>query len=160
MRINLIAAHGRDRAIGIQGKLPWRLPEDLRRFKAHTLGKPVLMGRKTYESLGKPLPGRRNIVITRQARQWEGCETASSLEAALQMVADSEEVFVIGGGEIYTAALPLAQHLYLTEVEQDTPQGDAFFPELDSRWECIGREEREAVGEGTPAYAFAEYARR
>lgn len=163
MRVSLIAACGRDRAIGVQGKLPWHLPADLRRFKAQTLGKPVLMGRKTYESIGKPLPGRRNIVISRQARQWQGCETAASLSAALHLAAQDgcEEVFVIGGGEIYAAALPLAQRLCLTEVEQDTPLGDAFFPVLNStEWECIGREAHEAVQESSPAYAFAEYIRR
>ena len=130
-KLNLIAACGQhDRVIGVAGELPWHLPADLRHFKALTMGCPVIMGRKTHESIGRALPGRRNIIVSRQPREWAGCEAASSIEAALQMVADAEQVFVIGGGELYAQTLPLAQCVYLTEVDADTPAGDAFFPML------------------------------
>ena len=130
-RLNLIAALASNRVIGIQNRLPWRLPEDLAHFKALTLGHPVVMGRKTFESLGRPLPGRRNLVVTRTP-DWraDGAETAASLEAAFALCNDAAEVFVIGGAEIYRQALPLVDRLFLTEVQLE-PAGDAWFPEFD-----------------------------
>lgn len=174
MRLSLIAACGRrDRVIGVDGELPWRLPADLRRFKALTLGCPVIMGRKTHESIGRALPGRRNVVVSRQRREWAGCEVAVSVEAALQRAAavaeaadDQDEVFIIGGGEIYAQTLPLAQRVYLTEVDADTPAGDAFFPLLPAaEWQEEAREMHEAseahgAEAPTPAYAFVTYRRR
>ncbi len=141
-RLSLIAAVAANGVIGSDNALPWRLPEDLKRFKALTLGHPVIMGRKTYESIGRPLPGRRNIIVTRNAAYAaEGCETASSLGNALAACnGTAEEVFVIGGAQIYAEALPLAQRLYLTEIGRDFP-GDARFPEFDrGAWRETARE--------------------
>ena len=130
-RISLIAALALNRVIGIENRLPWRLPEDLAHFKALTLGHPILMGRKTFESLGRPLPGRRNIVITRNPDYWSpGCEVAGSIAGAIALCADAGEVFFIGGAEMYAQALPLVERLYLTEIQIEA-QGDAWFPDYD-----------------------------
>jgi dihydrofolate reductase len=139
--ISLVAAMARNRVIGAGNRLPWRLPEDLKRFKRITMRAPVIMGRKTHESIGKPLPGRRNIVVTRQpGARWDGCEVAGSLDAALALAGDAPEVFVIGGGELYRLALPRADRLYLTLIDADYA-GDAFFPEIDPReWRETARE--------------------
>lgn len=127
----LIAAVARNGAIGKDNALLWRLPEDLKFFKRTTLGCPVLMGRKTFESIGRPLPGRRNVVITRNA-QWthEGVDVVHSLDEALALVTTEAKVFVIGGGELYAQALPLADQIILTEVDADF-EGDTFFPTWD-----------------------------
>jgi dihydrofolate reductase len=150
----LIAAIGRNRAIGQGGTMPWHIPEDLRRFKRITKGHTVLMGRKTWDSLGKPLVDRRNVVITR--RTIPGVETWPSVEAALEAVKGDELVFVIGGGEIYAQLLPKAERLYLTIVDQ-SPDADTFFPPyehlLGKTFTLVGREEREG-------YAFEDYERR
>ncbi|WP_144213268.1 type 3 dihydrofolate reductase [Shewanella donghaensis] len=131
MRIAMIAAMANNRVIGKDNKMPWHLPEDLKHFKAMTLGKPVVMGRKTYESIGRPLPGRHNIVITRQADyQIEGVSCVNSFAAAKQIAGDCEELVVIGGGQLYQEILPLADILYLTFIEL-TVDGDTFFPEWD-----------------------------
>ena len=122
----------RNRVIGRNNALPWRLSEDLKRFKATTLGKPILMGRKTFESIGKPLPGRRNIVLTRDpAWHAQGVDVVRSVEEALALTRESPELAVIGGAEIYRLTLPDAERIYLTRVEADVP-GDTLFPELDS----------------------------
>ena len=137
-RIHLVAAVASNGVIGARGTLPWRLPEDLRHFKALTFGHPVIMGRRTWQSLGKPLPGRENIVVTRdRAFSAPGASVAASLEAALALCADSPRVFVIGGGELYAAALGCADVLVLTEIQRDF-EGDARFPEFDrAAWrEC------------------------
>ena len=133
-RISIIAALGKDRAIGKDNRLLWHIPEDLKRFKTLTLGHPVVMGRKTFESivtqLGKPLPGRTNIVVTRDtAWRHDGVEVAHTIEDALEKAngIGQEEVFVIGGAQVYTQALPFADRLYLTLVDSDQ-EGDAFFP--------------------------------
>ena len=162
----LIAALAENRVIGRDNQLPWHLPADLKHFKAHTLGKPVIMGRKTWDSLGRPLPGRLNLVVTHQADlQLEGAEVFTSLEAALaradhwareQGVA---ELMLIGGAQLYEQALPLARRLYLTRVALQ-PQGDAWFPPFDEAvWQCREREEHQA-GESTPAYRFETWQRR
>ncbi|MCC4831339.1 type 3 dihydrofolate reductase [Shewanella sp. 1_MG-2023] len=131
MRIAMIAAMANNRVIGKDNKMPWHLPEDLKHFKAMTLGKPVVMGRKTFESIGRPLPGRHNIVITRQNDyQPEGVSCVNSFEAAKELVSDCEEIVVIGGGQLYKEILPLADTLYLTFIEL-TVDGDTFFPEWD-----------------------------
>lgn len=129
--LSLIAAVARNGAIGRDNKLLTRISEDLKFFKRTTLGCPVIMGRKTWDSIGRPLPGRRNIVISRNA-QWqaEGAERAASLQEALARVQDAPKVFVIGGGEIYAEALPLADQLVLTEIDADF-EADAFFPAFD-----------------------------
>jgi len=132
MQIAMIAAMAANRVIGLNNQMPWHLPADLKHFKAVTLGKPVIMGRKTYESIGRPLPGRRNIVISRQGAPVDSpVEWASSVEQALALVADVPEVMIIGGAEIYRQCLPLAQRLYLTEIELETA-GDAWFPDYRS----------------------------
>ena len=157
--LTLIAAVAANGVIGRDGTLPWRLSADLKRFKALTMGHPVIMGRKTWESLGRPLPGRLNIVITRNPDyRPEGASVAASLDAALALAADAAEVFVIGGEEIYRIALSRADRLQLTEIQQDFA-GDARFPELDrSGWLTVTRE-RHLDASGLP-YAFATYERR
>lgn len=130
-RISVIAALARNGVIGIENRLPWRLPEDLAHFKALTLNRPVLMGRKTFESLGRPLPGRTNIVITRNPDYCrDSCLVADSIPAALALCTDADEVFFIGGADLYAQAIPLADRLYLTEVDIDAA-GDAWFPDYD-----------------------------
>jgi dihydrofolate reductase len=139
--VYLVAAVAANGVIGAQGKLPWHLPEDLKHFKKLTLGHPVIMGRKTWESLGKPLPGRENIVVTRAAGyDAPGAHVAASLETALALCAGEPLAFVIGGGELYAAALPLADGLVLTEIRRDYA-GDARFPDFDrSAWREARRE--------------------
>ena len=144
-KISLIAGVAQDGAIGRANKLLWRLPADLARFKALTMGHAVIMGRKTWDSLPakfRPLPGRRNLVLTRNLdAALSGAEQFSSLEAALAACAGQERVFVIGGAEIYALALPLADRLELTEVEQDYPDADCYFPAWDpARFKEVARE--------------------
>lgn len=157
-RLTLIAAVAKNGVIGSNNTLPWRLPEDLRRFKALTLNHPIIMGRKTWESLGRPLPGRSNIVITRDRRfKATGCIVADSLAAALDACGETEEAFVIGGAEIYALAMPLAQCLQLTEIHQEF-QGDTCFPELDrTSWRETAREGHQS--EAGFAYDFVTYQR-
>lgn len=146
--ISLVVAMARNRTIGAGGRLPWHLPEDLKRFKAVTTGHPIVMGRKTFESIGRPLPGRTNIVVTRDAAKTiPGCVVAGSLDEALAKasapgVPGNEEVCVIGGGEIYRQALPRADRLYLTLIDRDV-DGDAFFPDFSEQdYTVVSREER------------------
>jgi len=140
-RVYLIAAVASNGIIGKDGGMPWRLPEDLRHFKKLTLGHPVIMGRRTWESLGKPLPGRENIVVTRtKGFDAPGAAVANSLDAALALCAGEPVAFVIGGGELYAAALPLAAALVITEIRREY-DGDARFPDYDrSRWKESQRE--------------------
>lgn len=156
--LSLIAAMANRRVIGRDNTLPWRLPEDLQHFKRTTLGKPVIMGRKTWESLGRPLPGRRNIVVSRNPDYLPvGGELASSLEAAMAATADVDEAFVIGGADLYRQALPLAQRIYLTEIAGDYA-GDAHFPEFSAGdWREVSRESHTS-SDGI-AYAFVLYQR-
>ena len=129
MIISLISAMGRNRVIGINNTLPWRLPADLKHFKQITLGKPVLMGRKTYESIGKPLPGRANIIISGDSNyQMPGCSVVNSIDAALAAATGYEEIMVIGGAALYQQLLPRADRLYLTLIDENF-NGDAWFPE-------------------------------
>jgi dihydrofolate reductase len=160
-RIGLVAALDRDRAIGRGNALPWRLPEDIKRFKALTLGKPVLMGRKTAESLGRALPGRRNLVLTRSGRvPFAGMEPVASLDEALAIAGDAQ-LMVIGGGEIYALALPLATTMHLTHVDTMVVAAEAFFPAYDStQWqagfhEAHAPDDRHAFG-----FEFVDYTRR
>ena len=153
--IMLIYARGANGAIGRDGDLPWRLPADLRHFKALTLGKPMVMGRKTFESLPGLLPGRRHIVLTRDAG-WaaEGAETATSVDDALAL-AGGGTVAIIGGAAIYALFLPLAHRIELTQIHADY-EGDTFMPELGPEWQRIAREDHAAVGE-YPAFSFLTY---
>jgi len=134
--ISLIVAASTNNVIGARGDLPWRLSADLKRFKELTMGKPVVMGRKTYESIGRPLPGRQNIVITRQSNYSPvGCTVVQSVEAAIDAAGDAGEIMIIGGSHIYEAFLPLADRIYLTRVHAKV-DGDTFFPELlESEWQ-------------------------
>lgn len=154
MAVSVIAAVARNRVIGVDNRLPWRLPADLRRFRALTWGKPVVMGRRTHESIGRPLPGRRNIVLTRARRAPDGCERAGSLAEAFEMTAPAPETVVIGGARCYREALPLAERMYLTRIDADFA-GDAWFPEW-SPDEWVEREcERVASGAAAPfGYEF------
>jgi dihydrofolate reductase len=140
-KIALVAAMDKNRAIGRAGALPWYLPDDLKRFRALTLGKTVLMGRKTYQSIGRPLPKRRNAVLTRTREATfavEGLEVVHTLEDALKL---ADELMVIGGGEVYALFLPLATHLYLTLVDTAIPDADTFFPEWNpAQWRETYRE--------------------
>ena len=140
-RIYLIAAVARNGVIGASGKLPWHLPEDLKQFKKLTLGHPVIMDRRTWESLGKPLPGRENIVVTRQAGfAAPGASVAATLPAAIALCTGEPLAFVIGGAELYAAALPLADGLVLTEIDADY-EGDTRFPDWDRKaWRATQKE--------------------
>lgn len=137
--ISLIAAMAKHRVIGKDNQMPWHMPADLIHFRQITTGKPVVMGRKTFDSIGRLLPGRRNIIVSRQTKpDGLAADWVHSLEDALALVADVEEVMVIGGGELYKQALPLADRLYITEIELEVA-GDAFFPDYhaDPSWELI-----------------------
>jgi dihydrofolate reductase len=161
LKLTLIVARARNGVIGRDNALPWRLREDMARFKRITMGHPIVMGRKTWDSIGRPLPGRRNIVVTRNA-DWQasGAEAATSLEAALALCKDVPDVFVIGGTQIYAQALPMADDVLLTEIDRDI-EGDAFFPSLDAReWTKLSREEHVDAGPDALPYAFVHYARR
>ncbi|MEP7138752.1 MAG: dihydrofolate reductase [Caldimonas sp.] len=154
--VTLIAAVARDGGIGRAGELLVRLPGDLARFKRLTMGAPVVMGRKTWESIGRALPGRRNIVVTRDRHfRAEGAETVTSLDAGLALVAPAPRVFVIGGGELYALALPVADELELTEVDAEFP-ADAFFPRWDRADFTETRREAHESAEGV-RYAFTTY---
>jgi dihydrofolate reductase len=166
-RIALIAAVGTNGVIGAGNEIPWRLPSDFAFFKRTTMGKPVVMGRKTFESIGKPLPGRINIVVTRQqGYQPEGVLVINELGAALDharalAAADGvEEVFVAGGGEIYRAAMPSADRLYITHVEA-APEGDTSFPAIDSAiWEIVAEPEIVPTGKDRAAFHIRIYERK
>lgn len=142
MKLSLIVATANNNAIGRNNELPWHLPQDLKYFKSVTLGKPVIMGRKTFESIGKPLPGRTNIVVTRQ-KDWKfaGVLVAKSVEEALEIGQQfrneqdnlAEEIMVIGGAEIYRHALPIADRVYLTRIDANVDGADAYFPELPAK---------------------------
>ena len=161
-RITLAVAVADNGVIGRGGELPWRLPEDLRRFKAATLGKPVLMGRKTFESIGRALPGRLNIVLTRQPG-WQPTDpavrVAPDLDAALALAGDAAEVTVIGGSEIYALALPRASRVLLTEVHA-APEGDTVLPRFDPReWREVSRERWPADARHAHDLSFVELER-
>jgi dihydrofolate reductase len=155
LRVSVIVAAATNRVIGVRGALPWHLSEDLQRFRRLTTGKPIIMGRLTHESIGKALPQRRNIVISRQADyRADGCELAASPTAALDLAAGADEVMVIGGGRIYTQFLPLTDRIYLTRVHLH-PEGDAFFPELDPEmWRTVSIEEHPASSTEPLAHSF------
>lgn len=155
--IKIIVAISKNRVIGKDNKLIWKLSSDLRRFKELTSHNPVVMGRKTYESIGKALPGRRNIVISRNPDlEIEGVEVANSLEEALLLC--NNDCFIIGGGEIYRESLPIADKIYLTSVDCQI-EGDAFFPEIDSTWREIRREDFVSDEKNGFNFSFIDYER-
>lgn len=157
-RVVLIAAVARNRVIGAKGGMPWHLPEDLKHFKRITLGHPVIMGRRTWVSLGKPLPGRENIVLTRtRGADIHGARVAGSLQDALDLLPDHDSVFVIGGAEIYALALPAADELVLTEIDRDF-EGDTFFPDWDRA--AFRETRREAQAAAGLRFDFVRYERK
>lgn len=163
MNIALVVAAAENNVIGKNNQLLWRLPNDMKFFKNTTWGMPVIMGRKTFESLGKPLAGRTNIVITRQ-QNWDapGIKVAGSLDEAIEAAADTDakEAYVIGGGEIYALALPLAQRIYLTRVHA-TLEGDTWFPDFDKQqWALLSQLDFEADEKHAYAYSFQVWGRK
>lgn len=157
--LTLVVARARNGTIGRNNTLPWRLPEDLAHFKRTTMGAPIIMGRKTWDSIGRPLPGRRNIVVSRNtALKLEGAEVVGSLEAAQLLCIGVEQVFLIGGAQLYTEALPSADRLVVTEIDADV-EGDAFFPAVDrAQWIETSRETHHSEANGFD-YAFVTYDR-
>lgn len=155
MTLSFVVAMAQNRVIGRDNRLPWHLPADLRHFKRITLGKPVLMGRKTYESIGRPLPGRTNIVITRNTRySAPGCRAVHSITEALDAADPAGEVMVIGGASLFEQILGRAERIYLTLVHADA-QGDVRFPEIDpGEWQEVQREDHPADENNTLPYSF------
>jgi len=158
--ISIIVAASANNVIGAEGDLPWRLSDDLKRFKAITMGKPIVMGRKTWDSIGRPLPGRQNIVITRQAGfVADGCDVVASKEEAITVAAGASEIMVIGGSQVYALFLPNAERLYLTRVHAEV-EGDAFFPEVDkTEWRLVSDEPHFADEKNAFDYSFRLYER-
>jgi dihydrofolate reductase len=157
--ISIIAAVAKDRAIGFENKLIYWLPNDLKHFKALTTGHTIVMGRNTFLSLPKgALPNRRNIVLSRSQKEFPGCETYSSLKEALQHCAPDEEIYIIGGASVYKQALPIADRLCLTEIDDTPEQADTFFPPYDE-WREVSREEHEKDERHSFRYAFVDYVR-
>lgn len=159
-QLSLIAALDRDNAIGKGNALPWHLPDDLKRFKALTVGKPVLMGRKTAQSLGRALPKRQNLVLTRSGTvPFDGMQAVASLDDAIAL-AGTGELCVIGGGEVFTLAMPLATRMHLTWVHTRVAGADAFFPHFDPRdWRACAREPHPADAAHAFAFDFVDYER-
>ncbi len=160
MRLSLIVAASTNDVIGARGGLPWQLPDDLRYFKRKTLGKPVVMGRRTWDSLGRPLPGRHNIVMTHKSGfEAQGADVAASPEAALKLAGDAAEVMVIGGGEVFDAFMDRAGRIYLTRVHADV-DGDTFFAEPDAaRFALVSSEPHPADERHAFAFEFRVYDR-
>ncbi len=160
-KVTLIAAVGSDRAIGINGDMPWHLPEDLRHFKETTMGAPVVMGRATWESLpSRPLPGRLNIVISRNTEYaTPGATVVNSIEDALRVAEEAEEIFIIGGATIYRATLPLASRLILTEIDVQTPSADTFFPEIENMDWKVADSRGPFMSKAGVTYTFVTYER-
>ena len=162
MKISLIVAMASNRVIGLNNKMPWHLSADLKKFKQITMGSPILMGRKTYESIGRPLPGRTNMIISRNTDyQQAGCLVFNNLETALQSAGElTPELFIIGGSDLYQTLLPLADKLYLTLINQAF-EGDTYFPEIDlSIWEVTETEEFKTNDEDSIPYTYTIYQRR
>ncbi|WP_277252033.1 dihydrofolate reductase [Neptunomonas phycophila] len=166
MRLAMIVAQSSNRVIGRDNKLPWYLPGDLKYFKQATMGKPIIMGRKTFESIGKPLPGRLNIIISRDASfTAQGIKVVMSLPEAIELAESQalidgvDEAMIIGGAQIYALALPEVERLYITQVHADI-EGDAYFPEFNrSQWTELGREDFSAQGPNPYDYSFIVYQR-
>jgi len=161
MQISIIAAMTDERLIGVGNKLPWHLSADFRRFKAITMGKPIIMGRKTHESIGRPLPGRRNIVISHSKElRYEECEVYHSLHEAFEALKDCAEIMIIGGAEIYKQALPLANKMYLTFVHHHF-EGDKYFPKWKAEeWQEIEHTDYAADEKNPYPYSFVVLERK
>jgi len=161
MRISIIAAMAANRAIGLENRLPWNLPDDLKRFKALTMNHHIVMGRKTYDSIGKPLPGRNTVIVTRNVDYAvPGCIAVNSIDAALTVSYGDEEVFFVGGADLYRQALDIANRIYLTEIQR-VFDGDAFFPEFDpNQWSETSRERHRTEGDNGFEYHYVIYDRK
>ncbi len=159
-KISLIVAVDEHGGMGMNNQLPWHLPAELAHFKAQTMGKPIIMGRKTFESIGRPLPGRLNVVLSRTAREIDGVQVVSNLAEALALTADAPEVMVIGGAGVFEEALPIADFIYLTRVH-GTFEADVFFPELDKEvWHQVSLLRHEMDARHLCAFSFCCYRRR
>jgi len=160
-RLSLIVAMAQNRTIGVNNTLPWQCPEDLKHFKALTMGHHLIMGRKTFDSIGKPLPGRTTVVVTRDRNlKLEGCLVAHSLPDAIAACGDDPEIFIVGGADIYAQSLHLANTLYITEIQQEVA-GDAHFPPFDhDTWQEISREMRSQTAPQPLDYHFVSYRRK
>lgn len=158
MKLSLIVAMASNRTIGLNKKMPWHLSADLKKFKKITMDHPIIMGRKTFESIGRPLPGRQNIIISRNPDyQQEGCQVFNNLDNALQSCAENDEVFVIGGATLYAATLARADKLYITEIQQGF-DGDTWFPEINlEQWHEIAREDINDDNSVAFNYSFIVY---
>jgi dihydrofolate reductase len=158
--VTLVAALGRNRAIGLDGKMPWHLPAELQHFKRTTMGRTIVMGRKTWQSIGRPLPGRQNVVVSRDPNyRADGAEVAKSLEQALEIAA-SDEIMIIGGGELYAVAMPLASRMVLTVIDIE-PRADTWFPEWDKdEWREVKVRRFDADELNPLAYSIVELTRR
>ncbi|MGV8933763.1 MAG: dihydrofolate reductase [Gallionellaceae bacterium] len=156
--ISILVAMASNRTIGINNTLPWRCPEDLKHFKSLTMGHHMIMGRKTFDSIGKVLPGRTTVVVTRNTKlRIEGCLIAHSLQQAIDICAGDREVFIVGGAELYIQALPLADTLYITEIQQEV-QGDAYFPALrNGQWQEISRDKHSQLQPQALQFHFVKY---
>ncbi|CAM3636967.1 dihydrofolate reductase [Rouxiella silvae] len=160
MIISLIAAMAADRVIGMENAMPWHLPADLAWFKRNTLNKPVIMGRKTFESIGRPLPGRLNIVISSQPGSHDGVTWVTSVEDALAAASDAEEVMIMGGGRVYDQFLQRANRLYLTHIDAEV-EGDTHFPDYEpDEWESVFSEFHDADEANSHGYCFEILDRR
>lgn len=159
-KISIIVAMAQNRTIGINNTLPWRCPEDLKHFKSLTMGHHMIMGRKTYDSIGKPLPGRTTVVVTRNPElEIDGCIVTRSLEEAIAACSGDKEVFIVGGAELYAQAMPLVDTLYVTEIQQDV-DGDAHFPAFrQSEWHEVAREPRIQESPQPLQYHFVTFQR-
>lgn len=160
MTVSLIVAMSENRVIGVDNDLPWHLPADLKFFKETTMAKPMIMGRKTFDSIGRPLPGRQTIVVTRNP-DWshDGVDVAPDLSSAIEQAENKEEVMITGGAQIYELAMDMVDRMYITEVSLTIEDGHAFFPEFSGAdWKEVSRETHPAE-DGKPAYAFVCYER-
>ena len=161
MTVSLVVAASKNNVIGRDGELPWHLPEDLRHFKRITTGKPVIMGRKTFESIGRPLPDRHNIVMTRDPDYAaEGCDVVDSVAEALDVAGDADEVMIIGGGQVYRDFLPRADRIYMTRVQAEV-QGDTRFPRIEGNaWRLVSAEHHAADEKHEFAFEMMVFERR
>ena len=160
MIISIIAAMDKNRLIGSDNGLPWHLPADFKHFKEVTLGKPVLMGRKTFESIGRPLPGRKNIVISRSGFSADGIDVVDSIDSGLELVEDAEEVMIIGGANIYEQMISRAEKMYLTFVDADC-KGDAWFPEINQlEWDMLDQQNFKADEKNNFNFSVVTYQRK
>lgn len=161
MKISIVVAFDKNQLIGRNNQLPWHLPADLKYFKNVTMGHHLIMGRKTYDSIGKPLPGRTSVVITRQ-HDWkaEGCLVAHSLEDAIRLCGNQEEIFIVGGAEIFKNSLPVATDLYITKINHQF-EGDTFFPEInENEWREILREDHQPDEKNKWGFSFLRFRRK